>query len=324
MAQLSNAVAYFNCDVAASGPVFVFAAVPSLHRFVREIAAEVPSASGKGSVLDAWIAQQTATDATVSGVQVTVPRQGPSGAAANAPHDQARATAGLPRFGDLGSGSDYSPFLDHAGVPAADVGSDGPFGVYHSAYDNFDWFTRFIDPDFALTIQQARILGLEILHMADADVLPEDELAYAEAIHGYIDQAKIRAQTRAQAHAQTRANAHGMNLDFSAAISASDSFIAAARAVRARQLAPPEDATRLNVALIAAEHALIVPEGLPLRPWYRQAIYAPGLDTGYAPEALPGVNDAIDAGDMQRAQAQLAALAAALARVAQRLDAAVR
>jgi N-acetylated-alpha-linked acidic dipeptidase len=115
-----------------------------------------------------------------------------------------------------------------------------------------------------------------------------------------------------------------MNLDFVAALAAAESFTAAARVVQGTQVTSPADTARLNAALIGAEHALVIPEGLPLRPWYRQAIYAPGLDTGYAPEVLPGVNDAIDAADAARAQAQLTALAAALARAAQMLDAAVR
>jgi N-acetylated-alpha-linked acidic dipeptidase len=204
MPALEHAVAYLNIDVAASGPAFNSAAVPSLHRFVREIAAEVPSAPGHGSVLDAWIAQQSANVPVAKG-EGAIPTQGPSAAAANAPADQTDAAKAPPRFGDLGSGSDYSPFLDHAGVPAADIGSDGPFGVYHSEYDNFDWFTRFIDPGFAITVQQARIFGLEILHMADADVLPEDELATAEAIRGYLSRVR------------TRASARGINLDLSAA-----------------------------------------------------------------------------------------------------------
>ena len=105
---------------------------------------------------------------------------------------------------------------------------------------------------------------------------------------------------------------------------AADSFITAARAVEARQLTAGPDAARLNAAVIAAEHALVLPQGLPLRPWYRHAIYAPGLDTGYAPEVLPGVNDAIDDGDAARAQAQLAELAVVLSHAAQMLNAAVR
>jgi N-acetylated-alpha-linked acidic dipeptidase len=316
MEEIRHAVAYFNCDVAASGPVFVSAAVPSLHRFVREIANEVPSGSGRGSVLDAWTAQQSGNVPAVGAARRNsagaVFTQGPTAAAANAPGDQAQWSDSLPRFGDLGSGSDYSPFLDHAGVPSTDIGADGPFGVYHSAYDNFDWYTRFVDPDFALIVQQARIFGLEILHMADADVVPEDELAYAGAIRGYIDQAK------------TRARAHGMSLDFAATISAADSFVGAARVVQDRQRVPAKDATGLSSAIVAAEHAFAAPEGLPLRPWYRHVIYAPGLDTGYAPEVLPGVNDAIDAADSARAQAQLGKLAAVLQVAASTLEAASR
>jgi len=311
MSELEHAVAYLNIDVAASGPAFNSAAVPSLRRFVREIAGGVSSAAGHGSVLDAWIAQQS-TSAPAAKSEAAIPTQGPSAAAANAPADQAHAATAPPRFGDLGSGSDYSPFLDHAGVPAADIGSDGPFGVYHSVYDNFDWFTRFIDPGFAITVQQARIFGLEILHMANADVLPADELATAEAVRGYVGRVGARAATR------------GIKLDLSGAQAAADSFVAAARTIEARQLTPGSDARRLNAALIAAEHALVLPQGLPLRPWYRHAIYAPGLETGYAPEVLPGVNDAIDDGDATRAQAQLAELAAALGRAAQLLRDAAR
>ena len=96
-------------------------------------------------------------------------------------------------LGDLGSGSDYTPFLQHNGVPSTDIGSDGPFSVYHTVFDNYDWFTRFADPDFSYTQQQARFFGLEILHMADADVLPLDYEVYAHEIHGYLDLAHSRA-----------------------------------------------------------------------------------------------------------------------------------
>lgn len=307
--ELQHAVAYFNMDEAASGPAFHAAAVPSLREFVREIAAEVPSASGSGSVLDHWIAQER-EKGTVEKAAAT---EGPPHATeTHGMREGSSATVSALHFGDLGSGSDYSPFLDHAGVPSADVGSDGLFGVYHSAYDNFDWFTRFVDPDFALTIQQARVFGLEILHMADAEVLPLNEVAYAQAIHGYLEQARRRS------------SAYGIKLDFAPVLAAADSFAAAGRAVHAAELSSHGDAARRNAALIAAEHALVVPEGLPLRPWYRQAVYAPGLATGYAPEELPGVNDAIDAKDAPRAQEQLAKLVQALDRATSVLAAASR
>ncbi len=312
-ADLAHAVAYFNIDEAASGPTFNAAAVPSLHQFLREITREVPSPAG-GSAFDQWKAADRSGDARSNpALDSSVPL-----AAAQSPRQR---LAGSPQIADLGSGSDYSPFLDHAGVPAADIGSSGPFGVYHSAFDNFDWFTRFADPTFAYTQQQARIFGLEILHMASADVLPTDELAYAEAIRIYLEQARARG-----IH-DPRSN----KLDFAPAFAAADNFLAAARSIHALQLnSTPASAApdlqldaRLDAALIAAEHALLLSAGLPQRPWYRQAIYAPGLLTGYAAETLPGVNDALDAGDAPRAQAQLDALTAALTRAASALTLAV-
>src|SRR5206468_10168933 len=121
------------------------------------------------------------------------------------------------QIGDLGSGSDYTPFFQHAGVPATDIGSSGEFGVYHSAFDDFDWFTRFADPEFAYTQQQARLLGIEILHMADADVLPYDDEMYANQIVRYVAHAKADA---ARAHVE---------LDFTRADAAAQRFGTAAR-----------------------------------------------------------------------------------------------
>ena len=95
--------------------------------------------------------------------------------------------------GDLGSGSDFTPFLQHAGVPSTDIGSDGPYGVYHSAFDNYAWFTQNADPHFVYLQQMARVLGLEALRMADADVLPFDYVAYAREISSYIQAAKHKA-----------------------------------------------------------------------------------------------------------------------------------
>ena len=95
--------------------------------------------------------------------------------------------------GDLGSGSDFTPFLQHAGVPATDIGSNGPYGVYHSAFDDFAWFTQNADPHFLYLQEMARVLGLEALRMADADVLPYDYVAYAREISAYIEAAKRKA-----------------------------------------------------------------------------------------------------------------------------------
>jgi N-acetylated-alpha-linked acidic dipeptidase len=286
--ELEDAVAYFNIDEAVSGPTFNSAAVPSLREFVRQIAEEVPSAAG-GTVFQQVIQQQE------KGLNKPAEAADPS--------SDARFSVG-----DLGSGSDYTPFLQHTGVPATDITSDGPFSVYHSVYDNFDWFVRFADPTFAYLQQQARFLGLEIIHMADSDVLPYDYPAYAQAIHRYL------------VDASTHATAEGLKLDFSPAFAADARFAATAQSIHALQLAPPKDAANLDRALTSAERALLIPAGLPRRPWYRHSIYAPGEFTGYEAVVIPGVNEAIDASDAPRARAQLDVLTQALTRAAAALS----
>jgi N-acetylated-alpha-linked acidic dipeptidase len=290
-AELADVVAYFNIDVAVSGPTFNAAAVPSLRQFMREIATEVPSPAG-GTVSEQWMNHDNQR----------------SGHGSPVTSGSASADSNQPQVGDLGSGSDYTPFLQHAGVPSTDVGSDGPFSVYHSVYDNYDWFIRFADPSFAYIQQQARFFGLEILHMADADVLPYDYTVYAQAIHGYLDRARGRADS------------HGLKLDFSGAFTAAGRFNSAAQAVHQAEIAPPENAVALNRALYSAEHALLVPAGLPRRPWYRHSIYAPGEFTGYEAVVIPGVNEAIDASDALGAQVQLNVLTEALNRAAEALN----
>jgi N-acetylated-alpha-linked acidic dipeptidase len=288
---LAHAVAYFNTDVAVSGPDFNASAVPSLKQFVRELTKEVPSPKG-GTVYDQWKANQTAT------ANSNRRRQRPTTSDADV------------RIGTLGSGSDYTPFIQHLGVPSTDIGSDGPYGVYHSTFDDYAWFTKFGDPTFAYEQQQARVFGLEILHMADTDVLPYDYELYGKEILNYLDAA------------QKRGTEQNLTLDFTAALAAAKRFSAAGTAIRRTQNNPPSDPASLNQSLRAAEEALLNPSGLPKRPWYRHTIYAPGEFTGYAAVVIPGVNEGIEAADSTRAQSQLAPLADALNRSAAILEAA--
>ena len=221
----------------------------------------------------------------------------------------AQVKADVP-VGDLGSGSDYTVFLQHLGVPSTDIGSTGPYGVYHSAFDDFAWFKKFGDPDFLYEQQMARVYGLEAVRMADADVLPYDYEEYGKEMDVYLDAAKKRAQEKFGDRA----------LDFSAVTAAARHFQEAGARILARQKNPPRDPARLNQALLKAERALLAPDGLPHRPWFRHAIYAPGEYTGYAAVVIPGVNEALDKADAEQARQQLAILAAALERAAKALE----
>jgi N-acetylated-alpha-linked acidic dipeptidase len=284
---LERAVAYFNTDVAVSGPTFTAAAVPSLKQFVREVTRSVASPLG-ASVFDQWkLAQIQANDHRAS----------------NAPAEPEEV-----HIGDLGSGSDFTPFLQHVGVPSSDVGSDGPYGVYHSAFDNYAWFVANADPHFVYLQEMARVLGLETVRMADAEVLPYDYTAYARSIEGYLAAAKRKASDA------------GLGLEFGPALAAEGRFAAEAQRVHDRQVAPAGDLGKLNRALRETEGAFIAEGGLPHRPWYRHTIYAPGEFTGYAAVVIPGVNEAIEAKDATRAAQQLVVLTQALNRATQALD----
>ena len=298
-AGLANAAAYFNMDVAVSGSKFGASAVPSLKQFLRDITKVIPSPKG-GTVYEAW--QKAAqADATQAPGEVI-------GENHRLPTVQVKGDVPV---GDLGSGSDYTAFLQHLGVPSTDVSSSGPYyGVYHSVFDNFAWFKKFGDPEFVYVQQMARVFGMEAVRMADADVLPYDYDEYGKEVVAYLDAAGKRAEDKFGVHV----------LDFAAVNAAARRFEAAGTKILVKQKSPPQDASRLNQALRGAERALLAPQGLPHRPWFRHVIYAPGEYTGYAAVVIPGVNEALDRGDSERARQQLAALAAALERAAKTLD----
>ncbi len=298
--ELGNAVAYFNMDVGVSGPRFGSSSVPSLKQFLRDVTQTVPSPKG-GSLYDAW--RKASQPGGESG-------QAPTEAIGNttrAPAAQGKLDVPV---GDLGSGSDYTVFLQHLGVPSTDVTSTGAYGVYHSVFDNFSWFKKFADPDFAYEQEMARVFGLEVIRMANADVLPYDYEEYGKETTAYIDAARKKAESRFGGQAPS----------FAPAAAAAHRFEQAGTRMLERQKKWAGDPARLNLILRQAERALLIPEGLPNRPWYHHAIYAPGQYTGYTAVVIPGVNEAIDQHDLERTRQQIAALAAALNRAAKVLE----
>ncbi len=300
--ELANAAAYFNMDVGVGGPNFGASAVPSLKQFIREVTKAVPSPKG-GTVYDAWLKGEG------RGREVTPTRAAPE---LTQPQNRPPAVPAKtgPPVGDLGSGSDYTVFLQHLGVPSGDIGSGGPYGVYHSVFDNFAWFKKFGDPDFLYEQQMARVCGLQMLRFAQADVLPFDYEEYGKEVAAYLE--------TAQRKAAEKFSAAGPN--FAEVVRAARRLEAAGAAMLKLQNSPRADAARLNALLVHAERGFLIPEGLPRRPWFKHAVYAPGEYTGYAAVVLPGVNAAIDAADRDQTARQIAALAAALNRAATVLE----
>ena len=219
----------------------------------------------------------------------------------------------------LGSGSDYTVFLNFLGIPVIDMSFDGPYGVYHSIYDNHRWVSRIGDPGFRFHAAMTRLWGLMALRLANADVLPFDYPAYAARLREFGTEVEKRwtdaqvVDEGADRAPSPFAPVHEAIARFTAAAGQSDRGQNAALTQT-----DPAGRQALNRRLMMVERALLDPEGIPGRPWYRHQVYAPKFT--YAPEILPGPAEAITAGDEQRLTEQCRRLAAAIGRAADVLE----
>jgi len=262
-----KAVAYLNVDVAVSGGNFGASSVPSLWKAIRDVTRDVKDPKTGKTIYQQW--QEKA-------------REGRSLNEAT--------NGGEARIGALGSGSDYTPFLQHLGVPSTDMGFGGDYGVYHSSYDSFYWMDHFGDPGFVYHVAAAQIWGTLALRLADADALPFDYTDYATQIREFFAEALRLAK---QKNLDTSFDDRSMNAaleDFAKECS---------RVEKNRQEAVTTKANSaklklINDALIGVEREFIDERGLRGRPWYKHEIYAPGIYTGYAAQPLTDFRQAID------------------------------
>jgi N-acetylated-alpha-linked acidic dipeptidase len=280
-----DAVAYLNVDSAVSGPNLAVSAVPALNPLIEAAATVV---------------RDPASRLTLAGRA----------------RDRARRERGSLPTGSadgmidnrLGSGSDYTVFLNHLGVPVADLSFDGPYGVYHSMYDNHHWVATIGDPGFRYHVALVQLWGLVALRLAQADVVPLDYVPYADRIDEFAQEVTRRWRSMPRTEpddpladlprivAEMRTAASAFNTRRQEALRTQD----------AREL------ERLNRLMLSVERALLDPAGIPIRPWYRHLIYAP--KPTYAPEVLPAVAEAIDAKNGGSVKTQADRLAAALRR----------
>jgi N-acetylated-alpha-linked acidic dipeptidase len=279
----AHAVAYINVDSSTSGPSFTASAVPSLNRLITE-AAEAVTDPATGQTIAA------ATRAAGPRAGSALPTAGGSDLVSNR----------------LGSGSDYTVFLNFLGVPVVDMSFTGPYGVYHSVYDDHLWMSKFGDPGFRYHAAMTRLWGVMTLRLANADIVPLECAPYAKRIGEFVEEMAARA--RPEDHAAL------VRL-----IAAAERFAKAADemdgAVERELGAATIDEGRsqsLSRTLIRMERAFTDRSGLPGRPWYRHLIYAPRPT--YAPEVLPGIAEALDAADRARTAEQAGRVAAALNR----------
>jgi N-acetylated-alpha-linked acidic dipeptidase len=272
-----NAVACLNVDASTSGDRLSVSAVPSLRPFLYEAARDVADPKGRGSVYDVW---REGEGANLRGYGVA-----------------AGERTQEPPVNVLGSGSDYTVFFNHIGVPSVDMLFDGPYGVYHSIYDSHEWMRRHGDPGFRYHAAMAQLWGLMALRLANADVLPFDYATYGRDLRTYLDDVERLAGERK------------LPLDLGAARAAAGALAAIPRPVAGGSA---DALGRRNRGLLAAERALLNEAGIPGRPWFKHLVYAPL--PSYEAETLPGVREAVLAGDPGRAAEQVILLTRALER----------
>lgn len=253
---VKNAIAYLNVDTAVTGGAFSATASPSLASLIQTVSEEVPYPGGVGgSLRDNWNGE------------VAV----------------------------LGSGSDYTAFLHHYGIPSVDLEFDGPYGVYHSVYDSMNWMKSFGDPTFQYYVTLSQTFGLIAMRLADREILQLNYGTTATSMQQYYTSL------------QQLATEAGMQLDFSALSTAINTFASSAQQVNKeveQAYQTGNYSPDLNRRLQQTERQFIG-LGLPLRPYYKHVLQAPGLYQGYAPETFPGITQAISNGNAQAAQSQV-------------------
>ncbi len=243
----------------------------------------------------------------------------------------------------LGSGSDFSAFLQHLGVPALNLGFGGedPGGEYHSIYDSYDDYRRFKDSGFRYGVALSETAGHATLRLADADVLPFEFKDLYKEVNGFLNELiALQDQTRETTDVENQLITSGdyklaadplktfivpatkgtvPYLDFSPlqnAIAALQKSADSLTAISTKAVNSATDHDALNKKLYEAEQQLLLVNGLPRRGWYKHALYAPGFYTGYGVKTMPGIREAIEQRNWKEAQEQIYLVAEAISKLA--------
>ena len=327
-----KAVLYVNSDTNARGFLSVGGS-HTLEKFMNDVARDVVDPEKQVPVFERWRARAIL-----------------EGSAEN--RREARDRPDM-RIAALGSGSDYTPFLQHLGIPSVDLryGGEGETdGVYHSIYDSFDHYTRFADPGFHYAAALAMTAGRTVLRFANADYLPLSVSNLTDTVARYITEVTKLSKDESDAIAEKNRNIDNntydlvadptqtsvtpqreppaMGLNFTPLQNALTRLQQSTRnydtalrdASTSTRLKSRDTQQLLDSALRQIETALVDERGLPRRPWFKHMIYAPGFYTGYGAKTLPGVREAIEQHKWNEAAEQIAIVASTLERTAAQID----
>lgn len=300
-----KAVAYINSDSNGKGWLGASGS-HTLERFVNEVAREVPDPQADKSI---W---QALKDRRLDQAKTDDEKK------------ELKERADL-RLGALGSGSDYTVFIDHLGVASLNLGfgSGGDGGVYHSIYDSYAWYTRFSDTNFEYGRALAQTAGAAVMRLADATVLPFEFTDFSDTVAKYVNELEKLGQETKPPEA----------IDFSplkdvagSLKQASDRFQGASdrRFAGGNWTLSTAQATALNQILFQIERRMTDKDGLPGRPWFKNDVYAPGLYTGYGVKTIPGVRESIEQKKWSEVKPQMEKVRTSLLDVAGQIDRATR
>jgi len=323
-----KAVIYINSDTNGRG-ILGAAGSHTLEKFVNDVSKDVMDPEANVSV---WKRRQAAQ---LMSAQASTRRD-------------ARTREDL-RIGALGSGSDYSSFLQHLGIAALNLsyGGEDDGGIYHSAYDDFYWYTHFSDTAFVYGKLLAQTNGTAVMRLADADIIPFAFSNLAETVSGYLKELQQLRDTRDEQISDVNRNIDDKvysivsdprdpvrgpaaktrppQFNFAPMMNALDSLTSAAKRydrqvamISSGSMTPAKQASLapVNQRLLQAERALTSDDGLKGRTWYKHLIYAPGFYTGYGVKTVPAVREAIEQGQWADVDSEIARVSAAITREA--------
>ena len=325
-----KAAVYINTDSSGRGFLGVGGS-HTLEKFINEVGKDIPDPQTKISV---W--ERTRANDIVNG--------------SPAQRSEIMNRPDL-RIDALGSGSDFTPFLQHLGIASMDIGFGGESGggSYHSIYDSFDHFQRFIDPGNVYGVVSAKVCGHSVLRLANADVLPFEFTNFVDTVGQYVNEVtRLTDSMREDTRTMNQIVSSGMwknvqdptlttvapklkdaipYINFAPLQNSLAKLNESARNYQrasAGKIASADQQKALDDVLFKTERALTTSQGLPRRDWFRHQIYAPGYYTGYGVKTLPGVREAIEQRNWSEAAEQIAIVSATIERFAAEIDRAAK
>jgi N-acetylated-alpha-linked acidic dipeptidase len=298
-----KAVAYLNSDSTGKGQLGASGS-HSLERYVNEVARDIEQPKSNKTVLEA-MKDRRMTQAKTDEEKKDL-----------------RERADV-RIGALGSGSDYTPFLQHLGIASLNTGfgGEGGGGVYHSIYDSFYWYTKFSDGTFEYGRALAQTNGTIVMRLADADVLPFEFTNLADTVARYADEIDKLAL---RSSPPKEINLAPLNSAVRSLADSARRYEDALSKASAKGFQSVKQAKALNELLYQSERKLTNERGLPRRTWFKHQIYAPGFYTGYGVKTIPGVREAIEQKQWSDVDPQVKNASAVLQALASQIDAATR